>query len=107
MPYPKSLLSTPAPGAASKPLSTSPPAPLTESTSSQARCSRASPKPSAPAEVAVPSHTYKVILLVQGDSAATFAAIVPSRDNVNGPPDQFAVTVDEVEQRTGLDFFSE
>jgi DNA/RNA endonuclease G (NUC1) len=60
-----------------------------------------------PGQVAVPSHTYKVVLFMQGDSAAMFAAIVPNQDNLNGPPDQFAVTVDEIEQRTGLDFFSE
>jgi endonuclease G len=58
-------------------------------------------------EVAVPSHTYKVIFLIQGDSAAMFAAIVPNQDNLPGPLDRFAVTVDEIEQRTGLDFFSE
>jgi endonuclease G len=59
-------------------------------------------------QVAVPSHTYKVILLIHGDSAAAmFAAIVPNHENVSGSLDQFTVTVDEVEQRTGLDFFSE
>jgi endonuclease G len=60
-----------------------------------------------PGKVVVPSHTYKVVLLIQGDSAAMFAAIVPNRENVSGSLDQFAVTVDEVEHRTGLDFFSE
>jgi endonuclease G len=58
-------------------------------------------------QVAVPSHTYKVILLIHGDDAAMFAAIVPNHENVSGSLDQFAVTVDEIEQRTGLDFFSE
>jgi endonuclease G len=60
-----------------------------------------------PAQIAVPSHTYKVILVIQDDSAAMFAAIVPNHENVSGPLDQFAVTVDEIEHRTGLDFFSE
>jgi endonuclease G len=52
-----------------------------------------------PGQIAVPSHTYKVVLVIQDDSAAMFAAIVPNQDNVNGPPDQFAVTVDEIEHR--------
>jgi endonuclease G len=60
-----------------------------------------------PGQVAVPSHTYKVVLLIQGDSAAMFAAIVPNQENVSGSLDQFTVTVDEIEHRTGLDFFSE
>jgi endonuclease G len=60
-----------------------------------------------PGQVAVPSHTYKVVLLIQGDSAAMFAAIVPNHENVSGSLDQFTVTVDEIEHRTGLDFFSE
>jgi endonuclease G len=60
-----------------------------------------------PNQVAVPSHTYKVILLIQGDSAVMFAAIVPNHENVSGSLDQFTVTVDEIERRTGLDFFSE
>jgi endonuclease G len=36
-----------------------------------------------------------------------FAAIVPNHENVSGSLEQFTVTVDEIEQRTGLDFFSE
>jgi endonuclease G len=65
------------------------------------------PKTIGPNQVAVPSHTYKVILLIQGDSPEMFAAIVPNQDNLPGPLGRFAVTVNEVEQRTGLDFFSE
>jgi endonuclease G len=59
-------------------------------------------------QVAVPSHTYKVALFIQGDSAtAMFAAIVPNQDNLPASLDQFTVTVDEIEHRTGLDFFPE
>jgi endonuclease G len=65
------------------------------------------PKTIGPGQVAVPSHTYKVILFIQDDLAAMFAAIVPNQDNVTGPLDRFAVSADQVEQRTGLDFFSE
>jgi endonuclease G len=64
------------------------------------------PKTIGQGQVAVPSHTYKVVLFIQGDSAAMFAAIVPNQDDLPGPLDRFAVTVNEIEQRTGLDFFS-
>jgi endonuclease G len=60
-----------------------------------------------PNQVAVPSHTYKVVLVIQDGCATMFAAIVPNQDNLPASLDQFTVTVDEVEQRTGLDFFSE
>jgi hypothetical protein len=36
----------------------------------------------------------KVILLIQGDSAVMFAAIVPNQDNLPASLDQFAVTVE-------------
>lgn len=49
-----------------------------------------------PNQVAVPCATYKVVLAVQGASKQMYAAIVPC--------DQ-PVTVRELEQRTGLDFF--
>jgi endonuclease G len=66
------------------------------------------PKTIGPGQVAVPSHTYKIVLFIQRDSAAAMcAAIVPNHENVRGSLDQFAVTVDEIEHRTGLDFFSE
>ena len=55
--------------------------------------------------VAVPTHTFKVVLAVRGSRRAMHAAIVPNRI-VNEPLDSFATTVDEVERRTGLDFFS-
>ena len=59
-----------------------------------------------PGGVAVPAHTFKVILAVQGTRRAMFAAIVPNAAQVTGPLDAFATTVDEVERRTGFDFFS-
>jgi endonuclease G len=36
-----------------------------------------------------------------------YAVIVPNEVNVNDSLDRLAVTVDEVERRTSLDFFSE
>ena len=57
--------------------------------------------------VAVPSHTFKVVLAVRGSRHAMYALIVPNQDGVTDSLDELAVPVDEVEQRTGLDFFSE
>jgi len=56
--------------------------------------------------VAVPSHTYKVVLARSGDRRTMFAAIVPNSDEAIAPLDHFATTVDEVERRSGLDFFA-
>ncbi len=59
-----------------------------------------------PGGVAVPTHTYKVLLAVHGGRRTMFAAIIPNAGNPRQPLNHFAVTVDEVERRTGLDFFS-
>jgi endonuclease G len=56
--------------------------------------------------VAVPSHTFKVVLLVQGLRKTMLAAIIPNQSGIRQPLDHFSVSVDEVEARTGLDFFS-
>jgi endonuclease G len=55
--------------------------------------------------VAAPTHTYKVLLVVQAGRRTMFAAIIPNAANPPQPLNYFAVTVDEVERRTGLDFF--
>ncbi len=60
----------------------------------------------APGGVAIPTHTYKALLVVNGNRRTMFAAIIPNAVNPRQPLDFFAVTVDEVERRTGLDFFS-
>ena len=57
-------------------------------------------------QVSVPTHTFKVILALQGTSKTMYAAIVPNAKVVKEPLNQFAVTVEEVERRTGFDFFS-
>jgi endonuclease G len=56
--------------------------------------------------VAVPAHFYKVILAVEGDRRILYAAILPNAEQVKDELNQFAAAVDEVERRTGLDFFS-
>jgi endonuclease G len=56
--------------------------------------------------VAVPTHFYKVILAVEGERKILYAAILPNAEQVKGEMNEFATTVDEVERRTGLDFFS-
>lgn len=57
-------------------------------------------------QVAVPSHTYKVILAIQGERRAMYAAIVPNASRVKGSFDRYLTTVEEVECRSGLDFFA-
>jgi endonuclease G len=67
-----------------------------------------SPEPQhiGPGRVAVPSHTFKAVLALQGDSKLMYAAIVPNCPTATEPLTHFRTTVDEVETRTGLDFFS-
>ena len=60
-----------------------------------------------PGRVAVPSHTFKVVLALRGGSKTMHAAIVPNTASVIEPLDHFTTTVAEVERRTGLDFFAE
>lgn len=57
-------------------------------------------------KVAVPSHTFKVVLAVCGDSKTMYAAIVPNKERISQPLSEFATTVEDVERRTGLDFFA-
>jgi endonuclease G len=59
-----------------------------------------------PGRVAVPSHTYKVILVIEGEDKWMYAAIVPNADVAAASLGDLMTTVDEVESRTGLDFFS-
>ena len=59
--------------------------------------------------VAVPTHFFKVILALGPGPMSTkrmYAAIVPNADPLPQHMDEFAVPVEEVERRTGLDFFS-
>jgi endonuclease G len=55
--------------------------------------------------VAVPSHTFKVILALKGSQKTMYASIIPNDTRVTAPLDSFTVSVSEVQRRTGLDFF--
>jgi endonuclease G len=57
--------------------------------------------------VAVPDATFKVVLALDGNRRTMYAAIVANADGLSGGLTQFATSVDEVERRTGLDFFAE
>jgi endonuclease G len=57
--------------------------------------------------VAVPSHMYKVVLAVAGERMSMYAWIVPNEDRIAGAAEDFQVSVDEVELRSGLDYFAE
>jgi endonuclease G len=56
--------------------------------------------------VVVPSHTYKVVLIVKGNRREMYAAIVPNAGQVKAGLETFTTNVDEVERRAGFDFFS-
>ncbi len=59
-----------------------------------------------PGRVAVPSHTFKVILSVKGDEKIMLAFIVPNDPAAaRAPLDSFATSVEEVERRSHLGFF--
>lgn len=57
-------------------------------------------------QVAVPTHTFKVVLAIAGERKTMHAAVVPNASSGNLPFGAFVITVDEVERLTGLDFFS-
>lgn len=55
-------------------------------------------------QVTVPTHFYKVILYYDGTEGKTIAFLMPNKATKK-PVRSFAVSVDEVEQQTGIDFF--
>ena len=58
--------------------------------------------------VAVPTHTFKVVLAIEDGNKSMYAAIVPNADSARGGTlEQFTTTVEEVERQTGLDFYRE
>lgn len=59
-----------------------------------------------PGRVAVPTHFFKVMLVLQRERRTMYAAIVPNAAQVKESLDYFTTTVEEVQRRTGLDFFS-
>jgi len=60
-----------------------------------------------PDKVAVPTHTYKVVLWVHpnGDKE-TFGFLLPNIDKPTGTLSGYTLSVDQVEKLTGLDFFA-
>jgi endonuclease G len=57
--------------------------------------------------VAVPGHTFKVVLALRGERRHMLAAIVPNSElGKDARLEHFMTTVDEVERRAGLDFFA-
>lgn len=57
-------------------------------------------------DVAVPEYYYKAILGVKGNTWSMIGFILPN-ENCKGTIWDYAVSVDEVERRTNLDFFSQ
>ena len=54
--------------------------------------------------VAVPNHFYKVVMDYNGGNPKVLAFLLP-HNNTTRPLYEFVVTVDEVEEITGIDFF--
>lgn len=55
-------------------------------------------------QVAVPAYFYKVIMDITGPSLKGIGFIIPNED-ISAPLSSFAVSIDDVEMVTGLDFF--
>lgn len=58
-----------------------------------------------PNVVSIPKRFYKVILDIEGDEKKAIAFVMPN-ELCKQPMVSYAVSIDEVEQMTGLDFFS-
>ncbi len=57
-------------------------------------------------QVAVPTHFYKAILIQRDGQHHMLAAILPNAHHITEPLTSFLTSVDEVENRSGLDLFS-
>ncbi len=57
-------------------------------------------------QVAVPTHLFKVALIITGESKTMFAAIVPNAPANGEPLASFTTSVNEVERLTELNFFN-
>ena len=56
--------------------------------------------------VAVPTHTFKVVLAIRGEQKVMYAAVVPNAAPASGVPlSSLVTTVADVERLSGLDFF--
>ena len=56
--------------------------------------------------VTVPNYFYKILLDNSNGKTKVIAFLVPHRES-NKPLYEFVVSVDEIEQLTGIDFFSQ
>ena len=58
--------------------------------------------------VGVPTHMFRIIYRLKSNSSIeTLSFIVPNSDNVSKDITEYMVSVDEIEEWTGLDFFNE
>jgi endonuclease G len=65
------------------------------------------PKAIGPDKVAVPTHTYKVVLCVHADGEKEmFGFVMPNIAKPTGKIDDYTFSVKQVEKLTGLDFFA-
>lgn len=58
-----------------------------------------------PGGVGIPDYFFKVILTRRGGEFYTAAFVLPNADRFTGGYESYAVSVDEAERRTGIDFF--
>ncbi|HQU08550.1 MAG TPA: DNA/RNA non-specific endonuclease, partial [Opitutales bacterium] len=59
-----------------------------------------------PSLVAIPSHCYKILMHNSDYGVRTMAFIIPQTGSADGALKPFLVSIDEIEARTGLDFFA-
>ena len=52
----------------------------------------------------MPKAFYKIVLKGEGDTAKVLAFLIPAKES-EAPLQHFLVSVDELEERTGIDFF--
>ncbi|WP_066223560.1 DNA/RNA non-specific endonuclease [Formosa haliotis] len=55
--------------------------------------------------VSVPNYFYKIVFKDDGKQSKMIGFVMPNKPNVNGSLKDYVVSVDEIEARTGIDFF--
>ncbi|WP_434037042.1 DNA/RNA non-specific endonuclease [Formosa sp. 4Alg 33] len=55
--------------------------------------------------VSVPNYFYKIIFNDRGDASKMIGFIIPNRSNANQSLQSYVVSVDDIEAKTGIDFF--
>ena len=56
-------------------------------------------------KISIPEKFYKVVIDIEGDTTAGIGFIIPNEE-CDDPVMSYAVSIDEVEKQTGIDFFS-